>query len=64
MDWYVLQAFSGYENKVNLLLKIELNVVACKIHLKKFWYQQKKFLKSKKEKEEVREKIFSWICHD
>ena len=65
MDWYVLQAFSGYENKVKLTLEDRIKRSGLQDSFEEILVPTEEVLEIKEgKKEKVREKIFSGIRND
>ena len=65
MDWYVLQAFSGYENKVKLTLEDRIKRSGLQDSFQEILVPTEEVLEIKEgKKEEIRKKVFSWLCND
>jgi len=65
MDWYVLQAFSGYENKVKITLEDRIKRSGLEDSFEEILVPTEEVLEIKEgKKEKVRKKIFSWLCDD
>lgn len=64
MDWYVLQAFSGYENKVKLALEDRIKRSGLQDSFEEILVPTEEVLEIKEGKEKVGKKVFSWICND
>jgi len=65
MDWYVLQAFSGYENKVKLTLEDRIRRSGLEKSFEEILVPTEEVLEIKEgKKEKIRKKIFSRIRND
>ena len=62
MNWYIVQAYSGFEKKVVESIKDELKRHKLGKNLIKYLFPLIRQQKLKRQKNQKRKKIFSWIC--
>jgi transcriptional antiterminator NusG len=65
MDWYVLQAFSGYENKVKITLEDRIKRSGLENSFEEILVPTEEVLEIKEgKKEKIRKKVFSRVRND
>ena len=65
MEWYVLQAFSGYENKVKLTLEDRIKRSGLQDSFEEILVPTEEVLEIKEgKKKKIREKVLPRICND
>ena len=62
MNWYIVQAYSGFEKKVVESIKDELKKNKLQDNLGEILVPTHQVTEVKKGKEQKKKKIFSWLC--
>ena len=62
MNWYIVQAYSGFEKKVVEAIKDELKKNKLSEKLEEILVPTHQITEVKKGKEQKKKKNFSWIC--